>query len=138
MPVGFYAEGFQLFVLIGNVGEAGAAKITTVDRRARQGIADAFFGIVIGIQHFLLCFRRQFGKNLGRSIGDGAANTPKCLEGFIGIYKDEDFGFQRLPGLSKSFRGRVFQAQLCVFGSGVNLNIGRFRGLREYHKTQRP
>ena len=84
------AECFQLLVLIRNIGKAAAAKVATVDRNPCQGIADAVFGIVVGFQEFVLLAFRQLGKDFGRCIGDGRADSPERLECFVRVYEDRN------------------------------------------------
>jgi len=77
------------------------------------------------VEHIIV-FRRQLGEHFGRSIGDGAADGPECLEGFGGIDKYGTLRFQRLTCFGKGFCGRACQAQFAVFGAGVHFHIGGF------------
>src|ERR1041385_3508353 len=59
------AERLQLLVALVYVGVARIREITTVNVRSRERVADAFIGIEIGIQQFLLFHGRKFGEGFG-------------------------------------------------------------------------
>jgi hypothetical protein len=98
------AEAFQALIAFLNIGVARARKIATADVGARQRVADARRGAVVGLQKLLLLGLRQLGKGLGRSISECPADTKERLVRVARVYKHAYLRFERLRGRLKTER----------------------------------
>ena len=100
--------------------------VIAVDGGARQGVTDATFLVVIRFQQFVLFFLRQPGKHFGAGVGNGAADSEKLLELFVGVHKYRYFAFRGLITRAECVLPRGIEAVLCLAGSLVYLDRSAF------------
>src|SRR5882672_6419771 len=70
-----HAEGLQQAVVLAGIGIAPAGKIAALDAGPSQVVPDTPDGIVISGQQLFALRLRQFGKGLGRSVGQRTPDT---------------------------------------------------------------
>ena len=117
-------ESAQAFVAVLHVRVHVAGKIAAVDVGPSEGVADPFFGIVVGGQKFLLAGGREFGESLRRGVGDGAADADEGLKLVTRVDEDAGLVFKRLAeGFELESSGWT-EAVVGTVGSGVHSHAG--------------